>query len=219
MTSDWFRSTIRESGRATADLHAEPSEPQIFTTWATTESSRQDKPSMPEIGLPRYFFLKYHFTGCCLSINFTSSETLLDTFLYKLPSLTEKLHDSGAKSTPIFSFFCCRSINHFDSSRKMQTPLFSRRCFEEVGKREQLGKFEKKFANSARFSSISANFLKEQTIFTNSSKESISSHHFSSFFITSRQLSAKFRQFLVIFINFGQLRAISNNFGQFRPIR
>ena len=53
--------TIRESGRATADLHAEPSEPQIFTTWATTESSRKDKPSLPEIGLPRYAIKFYVF--------------------------------------------------------------------------------------------------------------------------------------------------------------
>ena len=99
VTSDWFKSTIRESGSATADLHAEPSEPQVFTTWATTESSRKDKPSLPEIGLPRYLKKEDLFTGCCLSSSLISRETLRDTFLYKLPSRTEKLHDLGVKST------------------------------------------------------------------------------------------------------------------------
>ena len=53
----------------------------------------KDKPLVPHIGLPRYVKKNYHFTGCCLSRSLISSETLLDPFLQRLPSLTEKLHD------------------------------------------------------------------------------------------------------------------------------
>ena len=74
------------------------------------------------------------------------------------------------------------------------------------------------FTNFAKFSSISANSLKEHTIFTNSLKESMSFHHFSSLFTTSRQFSTNFCQFLSISRNSHQLPPISANFHQFHKI-